>query len=256
MLSTFLSKLVRRLYRDPIRRLRYALGLWKANRADVSAEENFGRALFLLAKIPQFLNYVEIGTAHGLGSTAIIMNGLAQREDSSQFWSLEAMPSSYRAACKNLKKIAGRERLHLLHGVIVRGDEVMTWAQVESHPNFERMQDYCFKKYQTYKNICNEMPYRLDDIPDKIDVLVLDGGEFSSFAEFNKLQSRTQLVVLDETHTAIKNFYVREMLEKSLDWHLLCVSSRERFGWCAFVREERLDIVSSIFIDNDRWKSG
>ena len=47
-----------------------------------------------------------------------------------------------------------------------------------------------------------EAPNVLHTVPESIDLLVLDGGEFSTFAEFECLRSRvTQWVVLDDTQT-------------------------------------------------------
>jgi len=63
-------------------------------------------------------------------------------------------------------------------------------------------------------------PLVLDIIPGKIDLLVLDGGEYSSSLEFEKLYKRSRFIVLDDTAPMrsdshghiLKNSQVREFI--------------------------------------------
>lgn len=208
----------------------------------MDSNSDIGGWLQRLARDKSFSSYVEIGTAHGLGSTRVLMEALSERDDESALWSLEALESSYLMAVNNWQQHAARPRLKLLHGVIIKPDEMMTWEEVVAHPLYGKVQDYCHKKYPTYKDICNNAPFVLESLPKTIDVLLLDGGEFSSYAEFRKLEARTNGVcVLDDSHHAIKNYNTREHLEQSPDWCLVVNNPNSRNnGWCVFCRPQWL----------------
>ena len=51
----------------------------------------------------------------------------------------------------------------------------------------------------------------LDKFPEKIDFLILDGGEYTTFPEWQKLKSRTKIVALDDSNI-LKTSKIREQL--------------------------------------------
>ena len=81
--------------------------------------------------------------------------------------------------------------------------------------------------YKSCPNIWNE-------VRDMYYVILLDGGEFSTFSEFMKLKDRTTILLLDDTRE-IKNSDVVIYLNNSNDWKNL-VSSTERNGYAVYER--------------------
>jgi hypothetical protein len=78
-------------------------------------------------------------------------------------------------------------------------------------------------------------PNVFSSIPATIDLLVLDGGEFSSLAEFDLLRDRLSgWIILDDTFTR-KNSSVYRLLASDEEW-LEVYSSSERNGVSVFSR--------------------
>lgn len=77
------------------------------------------------------------------------------------------------------------------------------------------------------------VPMSLDMVPDRIDLLILDGGEFSTFAEFKTLESRiNNWVLLDDIQTRkCKRLFAE--LSNSVQYSLVGTSS-ERNGTAVF----------------------
>lgn len=71
------------------------------------------------------------------------------------------------------------------------------------------------------------------------DLVLFDGGEYSSEAEFHLLEPHVRgYVVLDDTNPvhAIKNVANREWLHWSADWDVVVDEPDERCGWCVAKR--------------------
>ena len=64
-----------------------------------------------------------------------------------------------------------------------------------------------------------------------IDLLILDGGEYCSYGEFNKLKDIVDFIILDDTNT-IKNYKTAEIIRKSPDqYEILADDTNERNGF-------------------------
>jgi hypothetical protein len=142
---------------------------------------------------------LEIGTWDGMGSTHALINGLQQSgKDEIKFISLESNPSFYESASRSW---TGKlpPWASLVHGRIIDAEDM------DSH-NLEGDEPKWFKEDMDAMSTC---PNVMNLIPDSVDLLLLDGGEFSTKSEFLKLESRSKLVVLDDT-LARKCRWIRE----------------------------------------------
>jgi methyltransferase family protein len=72
----------------------------------------------------------------------------------------------------------------------------------------------------------------LDQLPDRIDLLLLDGDDWTSFAECGALHSRCKWIALDDTNE-MKNKNTRESLMAE-GWIVLHDEPRDRHGWTVF----------------------
>lgn len=153
----------------------------------------FGDRLYELCFTnPTIKTVVEIGTWKGLGSTECIIGGLADsRKDGISFMSLEADSRMYARACEVWK---GRlpNWAEIVWGRIIDIGDMDSSNLGSCHPD-ERL---WFEQDRTAFIGCPNVMGRL---PEKIDFLFLDGGEFSTYVEYFKLKDRSTFVGLDDT---------------------------------------------------------
>lgn len=183
-----------------------------------------GDCLYKISSNPDVRVIVEIGTWNGAGSTRCIAEGM---QDTDILYSLECNKDMYDRA-KPLW--ASRENVKLIYGCIVAEHEMDT-EQLSS------------EEQRWYQNDIIEMrkcPSVLESLPKAIDLLVLDGGEFSTFAEYQKLANRSSIIFLDDT-VCRKNKKVRMDLLNYNEFELIEDHPRDRHGWSLFKRRSDSD---------------
>lgn len=205
----------------------------------------FGQQIFKVAQIKDFKTYLEIGTWNGQGSTVCLMNGLIKRQDDSKLYSIELMPEMFQQAKQFwswLESSAYAHQLVLLNGKII-DNGLMTQQQVEAHPAFEKVKTHYQLYYQSDQEQFNAANNISEQLPNSIDVAVLDGGEFCSFAEFEYILSQhsPKVFILDDT-SIIKCSQVRQVLIDSTDWQLIYDKPEQRHGASIFVRNEYTEL--------------
>ena len=170
------------------------LRLIKKSEGQLNAQTEEGRLLFDFIKNNNFDTVLEIGTWNGLGSTKVIIDALSSNK-SSKFYSIETDRIAFKNAKKNLKN----EKVNLLYGRILEVNELPDKQEIDFEffgfdpKNIEwYIQDV--RRYKRTKNI-------YDTLPSKFDFILFDGGEFSTFAEFNKLYFKTKYFALDDINT-------------------------------------------------------
>ncbi len=167
---------------------------------------------------------VEIGTWKGMGSTLCILNSMSP---SSEFLTLESNKTFYDIAKSNL--ISYQDKLKMIYGTIVSVDEVNSFV---SNLNLDSESQNWLNEDLNNIKLC---PNVLNEILAEIDFLLLDGGEFSTYKEWEKLKSRTKIVALDDIReTKTKQIYF-ELTEDS-NYELIGLSS-EGNGFCVFKKK-------------------
>ena len=78
-------------------------------------------------------------------------------------------------------------------------------------------------------------PNLFDTLPDKIDVLVLDGGEFSTYSEYRLLLDRVKIIVCDDS-SVYKCSRIRTELLNNTSYITLIDKPNQRNGFCVFER--------------------
>ena len=149
----------------------------------------------------EFKTIVEIGTWRGLGSTLCILNSI---KENTKFISLESSIDFYRIAKENL--INYLDKVSLINGTVVTSEEVKEYSK---NLNLDSIKLGWLS--EDLKNI-DSCPNVLQDIPDKIDFLLLDGGEFSTYLEWLKLKDRSDVIALDDTKELKTNKIYNELL--------------------------------------------
>lgn len=115
-------------------------------------------------------------------------------------------------------------RIHFVHGTIVLASEFLPLEPGTTGGQFHG------GEYSANA----AAPYRFDAVPDEIDLLVLDGGNWCSEVEFNKLIDRTKVVALDDSNRekSSKNWRNREFLLRHPEtWEVIADDMEDRNGW-------------------------
>lgn len=170
---------------------------------------------------------VEIGTWNGYGSTTCILNAIEGTPVS--FWSLECNKEKLETAKSHLHARLTPSH-HLLHGTIINPDSLL-----EDEAYFDNFPDMIQEWFISDMNNCRDAPNVLHELPEEIDMLVLDGGEYTTLAEFHILFPRCrQYIVLDDTFTD-KCKLIRTILLHHPEWQEE-VSGTNRGGFSIFKR--------------------
>ena len=119
-------------------------------------------------------------------------------------------------------------KLHLLYGRIIEAEELVSAEEVQKHSRFQQhpwleWRTRNIKEYGQCENI-------LEQLPKEIDVLLLDGGQFSTRAEFNKLKDRTKIVLLDDTMSFKTEKAREDILADSESWTVVFDEIADRHG--------------------------
>jgi len=187
----------------------------------IRLDGRFGRWIALLAGSDHVTSLLEIGTWKGMGSTALIARALEGRTGVHAV-SIESNVEFHKIAQQNLKSFQQPE---LIWGSIVSHGELDEENLTGQEPVW----------LQDDLTALEAAPVLKSEIPDTLDFLLLDGGEFSSWAEFMILLPRLKkFVLLDDTFVR-KNRKTDAFLRASPEW-LLIDSGRDRNGWSVWLR--------------------
>tara|TARA_R110000824_G_scaffold382230_2_gene575380 strand:+ start:81 stop:665 length:585 start_codon:yes stop_codon:yes gene_type:complete len=190
----------------------------------INRGSQLGELIFNLVKNKNYKNFLEIGTWNGQGSTKCFIDALLERGDDYSFISIEADINFYNEA-KNFHKDNLSSKIQIIHGNIIDVLDLM-------EPNSEEEKKWLNNDLNNYKNCRNVWGY----IHRKFDVVLLDGGEFSTYQEFLKLKELTKVFVLDDTKMT-KTRQVLKDLNNDSNW-ILNSSSKDRNGFAIFTKNE------------------
>jgi hypothetical protein len=202
----------------------------------INLETNFGQIINKISSLEENKIFLEIGTWNGQGSTYCVMESLLKRkEEQVKFYSLECNKSKYVEAVALWKSILKNNFnngiLNLLYGRIVEIEEIYKREELKSLDGF--FNDW-YKWYDEDINSFDECENVVNQIPDFIDVLILDGGEFSTFAEFNKLFPRIKNYIILDDCNVLKCKEVYKILKQNSDWSLVSENISDRNGYAIF----------------------
>jgi hypothetical protein len=163
------------------------------------------------------------------------VSGIISNNPQAKLYSLEANKEMYMQAYQYYdNKI---EQLELIYGTLHKN--LVSLDYIEKHPTLLKLLVHG-EAYKTWYNkdmedMKNTECYIISE--KTIDVVILDGGEFSSIPDWEVLKEKNPKVVcLDDTNV-FKNYDLRNSLLESSEWELLADDLHDRNGWCAFKRK-------------------
>jgi hypothetical protein len=198
----------------------------------IQLESEFGKSIreYILNYAPK--NIVEIGTWKGLGSTFTVIKAIQEANYKANFISLETNPEFYKIAQNNLKD-------YLQYVTLILG-RIIEFKEIEDFVSKYQLDSQHLGWLEEDKHNYTMCPNVLSQIPDQIDLLVLDGGEFSTYGEWQMLKDRSKIIMLDDT----KMLKCKQIVEESMidpTYHLL-TKSDERNGFHIFINKKYFDL--------------
>jgi len=179
-----------------------------------------GEKVYNLAKRNDVNTIVDIGTFNGMGSTKCIYDAVKGTEK--LVYSLECNKDRWEEAKRNLGKLP--KNFNLIHGTIVDSNELISIL--------ENLKNEIFKDWLRADLAWLEStPNVLNQLPEKIDLCIIDGGEFSGHKEFLKLWQRCRFIVLDDTLTNKHSESRKFILDRLGKFTILSDNLKERNGF-------------------------
>jgi hypothetical protein len=170
---------------------------------------------------------VEIGTWKGLGSTKVIIDSIIVNKLKTEFISLESNKNFYETAVGNLVGLSNHVKL--IYGRVIEQSDILQF--VNENVLTPEMNDWLSADLRDY----DSCPHVLNLLPNEIDFLLLDGGEFSTYKEWKVLKDRTKIVALDDS-LVLKCFKIRQELLQDNNYELI-VDSKDRNGFTIFKKK-------------------
>lgn len=189
----------------------------KQHQGQILPGSEFGKLLTRLAQEAETI--VEIGCWFGNGSTLCLHQGMTRQTQKMVTFEVDLIKLNYARLVLN-----NDPRVTFVHGTIVRLDEYQPLVPGSIGEEF----------YGGEKTACFNAPYRFDAIPEQIDLLLLDGGDWCSEVEFGKLMDRSRVIALDDTDPsrAVKNVRNREFILSNPNLFKIMVDNlKDRNGW-------------------------
>jgi len=194
----------------------------------ITLEQNLGKHIKNLTERKDVKTIVDVGTFHGLGSTICIIDGM---DDTKKMWSIELYPNMYKYSLINLSKYL-TPNIILLNGKIIEYNDVFWFDHNTIDFSTDEHARLWYEKDMKYLKKSKNV---LTELPNIIDLLVLDGGEYTTYPEYLKLKDKTNIIVLDDV-IIHKCKRVREELLNDSDFELIFEDLNDRNGYSIFER--------------------
>jgi hypothetical protein len=195
------------------------------NVGQINLGTRVGNLIKIFASEKNLKTFLEVGTWNGLGTTRCFIEGFKNRSDPYKFYSLECNTDKSNLAARLYADIPN---VYILNETLVNIDEIKDTNII--FPNY--VEQWHKTDIENLKN-CRQFLDRLD-LPDVFDVILLDGGEYTTYFEFLKIKNKCKILMLDDTNVD-KCLKIVENLIADKKWKLL-YQDNERNGFCIFER--------------------
>jgi hypothetical protein len=194
------------------------------NTGQIKIDSSLGRWIAKYAADSRFSRYLEIGTWNGQGSTCCFYEGFKNRSDTFALQSYEIAKDRVIAAARVWN---GYSPIQIIHGRMLEDWKCPTIDAVRAvHPSINHEWHA-----QDIRNFWS-CPYVPMNDPQ---VIVLDGAEYLTWFEFEKMISTTNASVylLDDTRSA-KCPKIIEWFAAHPEWKCVAGNDTERNGWAVY----------------------
>jgi hypothetical protein len=192
----------------------------------INLNTKFGQLIKNYSENNNIKSILEIGTWNGLGSTRCIVEGLQNRtNDDYVFYSLECNTEKSTIA-KNL--YINFKNVHILNEVVINSmpnNIYEIFPEILLNPNYEYWNTIDFENMKD-----KELFLDKKSLPEIFDLILLDGGEFTTFFEYQLLKDKCKYLMLDDINVPKCNLIVKEIENDSEKWEII-EKENERNGF-------------------------
>jgi hypothetical protein len=145
--------------------------------------------LLLAGANPEFKTFLDVGTGSGMGTTRALFNGISQRADiNARLYSIDTSePAIHKARYQyiNNRKWLNSSFLNFIWGRLNK-QEFLLRQDLEEMPNPAVIRPIYELMFDREHHLWLKAPFV--SLTEKFDVIVLDGGDFSSVGDFSSLK--------------------------------------------------------------------
>lgn len=188
------------------------------NMGQIQARHPFGQWIETYAKNIAFQRYLEIGSWNGKGSTICMALGLLNRNDGALLHSLEINQERF---VESSTFWAHNPRIRMHHARIL-----------QSLPNVRSIHSNIVDQWQKEDEDHFQSASYFDPAEFAPEVVLLDGGEYMTYFEYQVLKPYARVFILDDTLVE-KCKRIVEELSADPAWKLVA-SGSDRNGWAIF----------------------
>lgn len=196
----------------------------------ITRNSKLGQIIYeTVSSINNYSTIIDIGMWNGLGTTKCVLDAIIDKKKNNiNFLSIEINHTKFLEAQKNLSKYINY--VNMLYGRITELEELISLDDYDD--SFFTLYSRDLQQQWFKQTIIehNTTPYIYSKIPDKIDILILDGGEYSTYGEFKKLFNKSKIIILDDT-TTIKNYKSANDLRKNQEYEIIHDITNDRKGF-------------------------
>lgn len=157
---------------------------------DFAENHEFFINLILAGVNPEFKTFLEVGTGTGMGTTRALVNGILQRtEQNARMYSFDINePALHKARYQyiNNRKWVSASFLQFIWGRLNKTD-FMVREDLAEMPNPYQIRQIYDVSYDREHHLWLKAPFVT--LSEKFDVIVLDGGDFSSVGDYATLKN-------------------------------------------------------------------
>lgn len=196
-------------------------------RGQINIDQDFGKIIYDLASNAENKTFVDIGTWNGLGSTRCFIEGMKSNIES-VLYTIENNSEKYEHA-KSMWASSIKEfslNVNFLNGSLIKNDDIDRWLD-ENKIELDETQQYwlTIDKANSTKNLIIDCDY--------IDILLIDGSDYSGYLELILLKDISKYILLDDVKS-LKNEMSRKYLLDSNDFELISEDLHSRNGYSVF----------------------
>lgn len=197
------------------------------NRGQINIDQDFGKIIYDLSKNSDNKVFVDIGTWNGLGSTKCFIEGMKLNKDSI-LYTIENNIEKYESAKQRWMNVVMDENLNVqfLNGTLISNDEVDNWINT-NNILLNETEKYWLSIDKTNSTNVIELNCK------EIDVLLIDGSDYSGYLELMLLKNISKYILLDDVNS-LKNKYSREYLLNEENFELIDEDLKSRNGYSIF----------------------
>jgi hypothetical protein len=198
-------------------------------RGQININQDFGKLIFELASSIENKIFVDIGTWNGLGSTKCFIEAM-KSNPSSILYSIENNIEKYESAKSHWNSLIEENNLNVkfLNGSLVSNKSIDDWICGQNIILSDN------EKYWLSIDKINSVNIITLDCQ-SIDILLIDGSEFSGYLEMILLKDKSKYILLDDVNS-MKNKYSRNFLLNDNNFSLVIEDLSSRNGYSVFKR--------------------